>query len=114
MPGHILLRGDNAAVQSLIEQDIRRFRQRLPGRKCPRNLIPRYGLIVGVQVFTRLTFARLAVFNEGLLQQTEVVSFGAEIADMPPGIACFANRHVHFRTGIAVKTVTFHLGGAQV
>jgi hypothetical protein len=57
MAGHIMLRRDNAAVQPFIEQDIRRFRQRLPGRECPRNLIPRNGFIIGVQIFARLAFA---------------------------------------------------------
>lgn len=76
MPGHVLLWGDDAAVQSFIKQDIRRFRQRLPGRESPWHLVPRYGLIVSVQIFSRLAFARLTVFDESLFQQTEVIRFG--------------------------------------
>jgi hypothetical protein len=56
----------------------------------------------------------LAVFNERVFQQAEVVSFGAKIADMFALIARFTDRHVHFRTGIAVKTVAFNLGGVQI
>ena len=68
----------------------------MPGGECPRYLIPRYGFVVGMQIFARFPFAALTVFNEGLFQQAEVVSLGAEVADMPPGVARFADRHVHF------------------
>ncbi|MNV80749.1 hypothetical protein D3C71_1743720 [compost metagenome] len=49
-----------------------------------------------------------------MLQQAEVIGFGAEIADMAAEIARFADRRVHFRPGVAVETVAFQLGGADV
>ncbi len=67
-----------------------------------------------MQICARFHIAALTVFNEGLYQKAEVVRFGAEVADMPPGVARLADLHVHFWTGIAMKTVTFHLGGAQI
>ena len=67
-----------------------------------------------MQIFARFPFAALTVFNEGLFQQAEVVSLGAEVADMPPGVARFADRHVHFRAGVTVKTVAFHLSCMQI
>ncbi|CNV24865.1 Uncharacterised protein [Salmonella enterica subsp. enterica serovar Bovismorbificans] len=68
MTRDIMLWGDDAAVQSFIKQHIGRFRKRLPGGKRAGNLIPRYGFIIGMQIFTRLAFTRLPVLNKGMFQ----------------------------------------------
>ena len=49
-----------------------------------------------------------------MFQQAEVVSLGAKVADMFALIARFTDRHVHFRTGIAVKAIAFNFGGVQI
>ena len=56
----------------------------------------------------------MAVLGKGLFEQTEIVGLWPEVADVFAEIARLADRHVHFRAGIAMKTVAFYLGGAQV
>ena len=51
MAGNVMLRRHHAAVQPFIKQHIRGFRQRLPGGKGSRHLVPGDRLIVGVEVF---------------------------------------------------------------
>ncbi|MNZ43614.1 hypothetical protein D3C78_612210 [compost metagenome] len=114
MPRHILLRRHHTAVQSFVKQHIGRFRERLPRRKRARHLVPRHGFVIGVQIFTRLPCSGMAVLGKGLFQQTEIVGVWPEIADVFAEIARLADRHVHFRAGIAMKTVALYLGGAQV
>ena len=114
MAGDIMLRRDNPAVQPLIEQHVRRLRQRLPRGEGSRHLIPRHGFVIGVEVFTRLTFAMAAIVDKGLFQQTEVVRLRAKVADMFALIPRFADRHVHFRAGVAMKAVAFHLRSVQI
>ena len=79
----MLLR-DDAAVQPFVKQHVGIFRQRLPRRKRAWHLVPGHRFVVGVQIFARLAFARIAVVDKGLLQQAEVVGFRAEIADVAP------------------------------
>jgi hypothetical protein len=67
-----------------------------------------------VQVFARLAFAVAAIVDKGLFQQAEVVRLRAKVADMFALIARFADRHVHFRAGVAMKAVAFHLRGVQI
>jgi len=56
--------------------------------------------------------AVVTIFDKGLLQQAKVVGVRTKVADMPPGIARLADRHIHLRTGIAVEAIALHLGGA--
>ena len=114
MAGDIMLRRDNPAVQPLIEQHVCRLRQRLPGGKGPRHLIPRHGFVIGVEIFPRLTFAVATIVDKGLLQQAEVVRLRAKVADMFTLIPRLTDRHVHFRAGVAMKAIAFHLRGMQV
>ncbi len=67
-----------------------------------------------MQILARLTATVTPVLKEGVFQQTEVVGFRTEVADVFPLIARFADRHVHFRAGIAMEAVAFHLSGTQV
>ena len=64
----LMLGRDDAAVQAFIEQYVSGFRQGLPRGKRPRYLIPWHGFIIGMQIFTRLAFARLTVLDKRLLQ----------------------------------------------
>ena len=114
MAGDIMMRRDNPAVQPLIEQYVCRLRQRLPGGESPWHLIPRYGFVIGVQVFPRLAFSVAAIVDKGLLQQAKVVRLRAKVADMFALIPRLADRHVHFRAGVAMKAIAFHLRGVQV
>ena len=67
-----------------------------------------------MQILTRLPFAALTVLQEGLLKEAKVIGFGTEIADVFTQIARLTDRHVHFRSRIAVKTVAFDLRRPEI
>jgi hypothetical protein len=59
-------------------------------------------------------FQLAVIVDKGLLQQAKVVRLRAKVADMFALIPRLADRHVHFRAGVAMKAIAFHLRGVQV
>ncbi|MNE82552.1 hypothetical protein D3C80_1792810 [compost metagenome] len=66
-----------------------------------------------MQILARAAGAVLAIFDKAFFQQTKVVGFRPEIADVTSEVTGFADCRIHFRAGEMVKAVAFQLSGTQ-
>ncbi len=105
---HIVILGDHTAVQPFIKQQIGIAGQMLPGGEGAGHLVEGHCLVKAVQVAAILAITILPIALKKALQQPEVIGLRAKIADVAPLFARLADRNIHFRSGVAVKTVTFH------
>ena len=105
MLDHIHLRGDHAAVQAFVEQQLGIGGQRCPGRKGAHLLAGGDGLTLGVQIAAYLAGAGFTVLAEQRLQLVQMIGGRTEVAEvLAADLGAFDGRR-HLLAVIGMETV---------